>query len=77
MDIIIYCMITKGGGVDGLDYTDKGRKIIECSEDKNKLLKSKNLPWCVIEPIVTDKNMARKTAIAKLDAVDRFILGIK
>lgn len=73
-DKIIYTLVTKGGGVDGRDFTDKGGKVIAASYDKAVLQKNKNLPWCNIVPQVVDIDAARKSALAKLSPVDKLVL---
>lgn len=74
MDKIIYTLVTKGGGVDGRDHTDKGGDVIAASYDKATLQKNKNLPWCELKAEVVDIDAARKAALAKLSPVDKLIL---
>jgi hypothetical protein len=54
MDTIVYTLVTKGGGMDGMDNTDKGGKVTHVFIDKKAAEKCKNLPWCDIKPVVVD-----------------------
>jgi hypothetical protein len=74
MDKIIYTLVSKGGGVDGRDFTDKGGKVIAASYERKDLEKNKNLPWCDIVPQVVDIEKATKSALAKLSPVDKLVL---
>lgn len=65
-DCIVYVKKTKAGGAD------KGGKIVEASF-KNNL----NVDTCTeIEKIVVELNKAKKVAKAKLDPIDKLVLGI-
>jgi hypothetical protein len=76
MDKIIYTLITKGGGVDGRDFMDKGGHVIAASYDRKDLEKNKNLPWCDIVPQVVDTDKAKKVALAKLSPIDKLVLEL-
>lgn len=76
MDIIVYTLVTNPGGVDGLDFMNKGGTISAVAYDRKALENHPNKPWCEIIPIVIDKNKAKTSALAKLDKIDRLILGI-
>lgn len=75
-DKIAYTLVTKGGGVDGRDHTDKGGVILAASFDKKQLEKNKNLPWCDIKAEVLDEEKAMREALRKLSPVDKLVLGI-
>ena len=74
MDKIVYTLVTNGGGIDGLDFTDKGGKIIAVSFSKEALQHNKNKPWCSIKAEVIDTDQVRKQALAKLDMIDKLVL---
>lgn len=73
-DKIVYMLVTKGGGIDGRDHTDKGGEIIAASFSTAKLQKNKNLHWCNIVPVVIDDEKGKKQAMAKLSPVDKLFL---
>lgn len=76
-DIIVYTLVQNGGGIDGMDFTDKGGKISSCHETRQAAEADRNAPWCKIVPIVVDTVEAKRKALAKLDALDKFILKVK
>ena len=76
MDRIVYTLVTKAGGVDGLDYKSEGGKIVDASFDKSVLEKHKSLPWCEIKAEVFDDEKARRDALAKLSPVDKLFLRV-
>lgn len=69
-------LVSNGGGMDGRDFLDKGGKLVfagtlaECQAHKA-------LPWCTIEARVIEPAAIRRQALAKLDAVEKYCLGIK
>jgi hypothetical protein len=75
-EIIVYTLVSKGGGVDGMDRTDKPGKLMSAAYDRETLEKSGNKPWGDIVPIVVDTEAARVKALVKLDPVDKLILGL-
>lgn len=71
MDTIVYTTVSKGGGIDGMDRSDKGGNITGAYLDKQKAIKNPNAPWNTVCPIVVDlEDLAEKT-LAKLDPVAR------
>lgn len=74
-DLIVYQVITNGGGCDGLDHTDKGGTLVTASFDKavvtGKYGKDERYR---IEPKVIDLEQAKRAALAKLNPVDRLAL---
>jgi hypothetical protein len=70
-DTIVYTTVSKGGGIDGMDSSDKGGNITGAYLDKQQAIKNPNAPWNVVAPIVVDlEDLANKT-LAKLDPVAR------
>ena len=74
MDMIVYTLVSKGGGVDGLDSSDKGGKVTHAFTTRLEAEKSKALPWSTLEPIVIDADKVAKEAIAKLSPVERLFV---
>ena len=77
MDKIIYTLVTKGGGVDGLDFTDTGGKTVLATFSKEEAENSSKKPWCDIVPVIVDVDKAKKDALAKLSPVDKLVLNLK
>lgn len=76
MDKIVYKLVTRPGGVDGMGYTDKGGDVRAAFFDKAQAEKHPGKPWCDIVPIVVDVEKARKAALKKLNALDKLVLGL-
>lgn len=76
-EIIVYQLVSIGGGIDGTDHTDKGGKVLEAYKTRQEAEQSKVKPWCKIEPIVVDMQQAKKLAMFKLSALDKLALGLK
>lgn len=74
---VIYLLITKGGGMDGTDRTDKGGKIIEVHGFEEVALKSPSMPWCTIEPRAVDLKEIARQASDKLDPLERYAITRK
>ncbi len=70
-DCIVYVKKTKAGGVDGKDHTDKGGLIVKASY---KPLPSDH--YYTLEKRVIEVNKAKKEALAKLNPIDRLVLGV-
>lgn len=71
-DRIVYIEMRNAGGVDGMDHTDKGGKILRASF-KDTLTPN---PWTRIARVVVGVEAQRKNALSKLNPVDKLILGI-
>lgn len=76
MDKIVYIVWTSGGGVDGMDRSDKSKPRF-ASFDK-QVAESELGHWDrkELEKAVIDVEAARKEALAKLGPVDRLVLGL-
>ena len=70
-DTIVYTTVSKGGGIDGMDHTDKGGNVTGAYLDKQKATKNPNAPWNTVVPIVVDLGELARTTLAKLDPVAR------
>jgi hypothetical protein len=75
MDKIVYLVVTKSGGIDGRDSSDPGGQIRYASFDKGRA-KINVDAWSTLESRIIDVAEATETALAKLDPIDRLILGI-
>ncbi len=73
MDKIVYVSKSIAGGVDGLDRSDKGGVIYGASFEKGRL---KDGPGSKVEAMVINIDEAKRSAIEKLNAVDRLVLGL-
>jgi len=73
-DKIIYLVVTRGGGMDGRDWMDKGGKITYASLDKED--SSKHLdPWNELKSVIDDGTFL-KDANKKINPLDRLVLGL-
>ena len=75
-DKIVYTLVSNPGGVDGRDHLHKGGTIMMAAYDRATLEKSKAKPWCKIVAQVIDTEARKKSALYKLDPIDRLILGV-
>ena len=73
---IIYKLISKAGGIDGRDHTDKGGQLMRAFLSRHEAEASGMAPWCEIVPEVVNMSTARAVALAKLNAIDRLALGL-
>lgn len=74
MDKIVYLIVSKGGGIDGMDHKDKGGKIVYASYEKNQ---GELNPWTERRADVVDVVEQRRKSLRKLDALDKLVLGIE
>ena len=68
-DSIMYLVKSKGGGMDGLDHTDKGGLILFASTNRGHAA-SKVGPWSKMEPVVVDLTQIARKVIAGLDPLE-------
>lgn len=73
---IVYMMLSKGGGIDGMDRDDKPDKLLGAYLTRQEAEKDPNLAWRNIEPVVVDFDAIRTSAIKKLNAIDKLVLGL-
>lgn len=74
-DTIIYTLVSKGGGIDGRDHTDKGGNVTHAFFTREDAEKCPNKPWNDIKPVVVDlKEMAEKV-IAGIGPIERLALA--
>ena len=71
VDTIVYTVVSNGGGVDGLDHSDKGGQVTNAFLTREEVEKCANLPWGKVVPIVMDLEKTAKDALDKLDPVTR------
>ena len=76
MDRIVYVLVSTGGGVDGIDSTDKGGQDLEAFFDIDSAQKSPKFHYARIDKRVVEVEDARREAIKKLNAVDQLVLGV-
>ena len=76
MDKIVYLVKTAPGGVDGMDHTDKGGQLALATFERAAAEKfiGKDCRY-KLEPTVVDTATAKAAALAKLDKLDRLVLG--
>lgn len=75
-DTIIYRVVTNGGGIDGLDHTDKGGKVLWAGTDKNRIPSKYNIKgWYTIESTVVDLKEEADKAVRSLDPIARLALS--
>ena len=77
MDKILYTLVTEGGGCDGMDFNDKGGKIVMASFSKNAVLKKKGQDTRYrLEKSVIDDEEVKGEALKKLSKVECLVLGL-
>lgn len=77
MDKILYTLVTEGGGCDGMDFKDKGGKVVMASFSKNAVLKKKGMDSRYrLEKSVIDDEEVKGEALKKLSKVECLVLGI-
>ncbi len=74
---IAYTLVSTPGGVDGLDHTSKGGKVVACFWSEQQADDSSMAPWADVVPVVVDTDEVRKGVLAKLTPVEKLVLGIK
>lgn len=74
---IIYTLVTNGGGVDGLDHTDKGGKVVGVFGFESVAKASPRAPWCSVVPMMVDLDLVAKRAWEKLDPIERYAISRK
>lgn len=68
VDTIVYCAVSRPGGVDGLDHTSKGGKVVRASFEESKL---KLDGWTELDKrVVVPAEVARK-ALERLCPIER------
>lgn len=76
-DRIVYLVVTQSGGVDGRDHTDKGGHIMHATFDSREAAALTRQGWDTVKKEVVEMTRARHTALAKLNPLDKLILGIE
>lgn len=74
---VLYLLVTKGGGVDGRDHTDKGGDVVGVFAFHETATKSPRAPWCEIVPTAVDIDATARQAANRLTPVERFCLAMK
>jgi hypothetical protein len=74
-DTIVYTVVSKGGGIDGLDHTDKGGKVMGAYLQRTDIPKKYRVEgWYEVKPEVIDLAAIAKRTVSKLDPVERLAL---
>lgn len=73
-DCIVYQLITNPGGVDGLDHTVKGGKVIRAHFSRASAEDDPSAPWCKVEPVMIDPCKVLKTATEKLTPIELLVI---
>lgn len=73
-DIIVYTTVSKGGGIDGMDHTDKGGNVTGAYLDKQKAIQNPNAPWNIVCPIVVDLDELATKTLTALGPVERLAI---
>lgn len=74
MDTIVYVTYSTGGGVDGLDRTDKGGQMTGAYLDKRDTEDHMIQTYNVVKPEVHDLDVVRKAVLRKLSPLERLAL---
>lgn len=78
MDIIVYTLVSRGGGIDGMDASDKPGRVTAAYATRLEAERDRNLPWSTIEPVVVDPDKVIEDAKKKLTPIEQlFCLPIK
>lgn len=72
-DKIVYLLVTRPGGMDGMDPNAKGGPF-RAYWTRKEAEDDRNLPWCDIVPTVIDPDAVRSAALAKLTPVERLVI---
>lgn len=71
-DIIIYTIVSKPGGIDGLDASAKGGDVVKAVVDKHVALEvEKKDPRYEVKPIVVDPEVLKKEVLSRLSPVEQ------
>lgn len=74
-DIIVYKIISQPGGVDGLDFNNKGGTLVNALLSKHEAtVRYGSDCRYLIEAEVLNLDFAKQRAMAKLDPIDRLAL---
>lgn len=74
-DTIVYKVVTKGGGMDGMDNTDKGGKVMGAAISRETIpAKYRVAAWYAVVPEVVDLEAVASAALAKLNPVEKLAL---
>ena len=76
-ECIVYQLVTNPGGVDGLDHTAKGGKVIRAHFSRAAAEDDPSAPWCNIEPVMIDPHKVLKTATEKLSPIELLVIKAK
>ena len=71
---IVYQLITRPGGVDGLDATSKGGKILRVYFSEPSAKADTASPWCDVVPILISTDEVYNQAKAKLSPIEFLII---
>ena len=69
---VVYLRVSKPGGQDGGDFSDKGGIVTGAFVDETDA----QCPWSTVRPEAVDLDSVRKDAIAKLSPLERLALGL-
>lgn len=75
-DTIVYTTVSKGGGIDGMDHTDKGGKVTGAYLEKDSAVNNPNRPWNNVVPVVVDLDDLALKTLNGLDPVARLAIKI-
>lgn len=74
-DTIVYLAVTNGGGIDGLDRTDKGGRVMAAALSRDGLDPKWHVTgWYTITPVVEDLEKVALAAWRSLTPVQRLAL---
>lgn len=74
-DTIVYTLVSKGGGIDGLDHTDKGGNVIGAHLSREQALAASNAPWADVKPEVIDLYEVARNVVTSMDPVSSLALS--
>jgi hypothetical protein len=76
-DVIVYTVVTEPGGVDGMDYKDKGGDVVAIFSDKSSAERFKALDTRYkIVPEIFNRADTIKSTKRKLDIFELYALGL-
>jgi hypothetical protein len=74
-DAIVYTVVTKPGGCDGMDHTDKGGKVVYVSLTREAIPETyKRDTRYTVKPEVYDLDIVASEALNRLPLVEKFAI---
>lgn len=73
--VLVFKVVSKPGGVDGMEFSDKGGKVLS-AWFSFEAAKGACSPWADIVPEPIDLSALKAKLLASMDGVDKLALGL-